>query len=510
MSSFTSILFPGPEAEPDIDTAPDCFADLHLDEIVNAVTIGDVNEHLKQFFHAPLHEISTIDYRHQVFHDLECQETREPIQRFVDSIRTTRREVGRAAKLWHPLQRQGWLAHAVESYCRAITQLRADLTGGQLTSPGLQNFSNHVVNYADSDTFRKLTADTVALHSQLHEVRYTVHIQGLRVHVEKFNNQSDYSVGVVKTFERFATEARNDYHVPFKNFPDMNHVEEQILECVAKLYPETFGLLATYCDRHEHFIEPTIGRFEREVRFYLAYLEFVRRFSSAGLSFTYPEVTVEPGALSVEGAFDLALAIKSVADDKPVIANDFRLSGAERILVVTGPNQGGKTTFARTIGQCAYLASLGCPIPAKRASVMLPDHIYTHFERKETLATLHGKLDDELVRIHDILCSATAASIIVMNESFSSTTVKDALLIGTEILKRIIELNCAAVYVSFLDELANLSPACVSMVGEVAPDDPTQRTFAFTRRPADGLAYAAALADKYGLNHDVLRRRVSR
>ena len=221
-------------------------------------------------------------------------------------------------------------------------------------------------------------------------------------------------------------------------------------------------------------------------------------------------MTAEPGALSVEGAFDLALAIKSVADDKPVVSNDFRLSGAERILVVTGPNQGGKTTFARTIGQCAYLASLGCPIPARQASVMLPDHIYTHFERQETLATLHGKLDDELVRIHDILDSATAASIIVMNESFSSTTVNDALLIGTEVLKRIIELNCAAVYVSFLDELADLSPACVSMVGEVEPDDPTQRTFAFTRRPADGLAYAAALADKYGLNHEVLRRRVSR
>jgi len=510
MSSFTSILFPGPEAEPDIDTAPDCFTDLHLDEIVAAVTTGDVNEHLHKFFCAPLHEISTVDYRHQVFHDLQRDQTREPIRRFVDSIRTTRREVGRAAKLWHPLQQQGWLAHAVGSYCRAITQLCADLTGVQLGSQGLQSFFDHVVDYTDSETFRKLTADTAALHAQLHGVRYTVHIQGLRVHVEKFKEQSDYSVGVVETFDRFATEVRHDYHAPFKNYPDMNHVEEQILECVAKLYPDEFTLLDAYCKHNQHFIEPMIGRFEREVRFYLAYLEFVRHFRAAGLSFTYPDVSAEPGVLSVEDGFDLALAIKSIADDKPIVSNDFRLSGVERIFVVTGPNQGGKTTFARTIGQCAYLASLGCPIPASRANVTLPDHIYTHFERQETLATLHGKLDDELVRIHNILCSATAASIIVMNESFSSTTVKDALLIGTEVLERVIKLNCVAVYVSFLDELANLSPACVSMVGEVAPDDPTQRTFTFTRRPADGLAYAAALADKYGLNHDALRRRVSR
>jgi DNA mismatch repair protein MutS len=510
MASFISVLFPEPDETAGCDGEPDCFPDLHLDEIVAAVTTGDVNEHLTKFFNTPLDEVSTVDYRHQVFHDLEREETREPIQKFVDSIRATGREVGRAAKLWHPLQRQGWLAHAVESYCSAITQLRDGLSGVALASQGLRHMFDHVVEYTDSDTFRTLADDTAALHAQLHEVRYTVHIQGLRVHVETFTDQSDYSVGVVDTFKRFATGVRDDYHVPFKSYPDMNHVEEQILECVAKLYPETFSLLAAYCERNEHFIEPMIGRFEREVRFYLAYLDFVGRFSSAGLSFTYPEVTAEPGALSVVGAFDLALAIKSVADDKPVVSNDFRLSGAERILVVTGPNQGGKTTFARTIGQCAYLASLGCPIPARQASVMLPDHIYTHFERQETLATLHGKLDDELVRIHDILCSATAASIIVMNESFSSTTVKDALLIGTEVLKRIIELNCAAVYVSFLDELANLSPACVSMVGEVAPDDPTQRTFTFTRRPADGLAYAAALANKYRLNHEALRRRVSR
>jgi DNA mismatch repair protein MutS len=510
MVYFVSVLFPDPESTAGCEGEPDCFPDLHLGEIVAAVAIGDANEHLKKFFNAPLDEVSKVEYRHQVFRDLERQEIREPIQRFADSLRATRREVGRAAKLWHPLQRQGWLVHAVESYCRAITQLRDGLTGVELVSQGLRRFFDHVVDYTDSDTFRTLADDTAALHAQLHEIRYLVHIQGLRVHVEKFNDQSDYSIEVVDTFERFATEVRNDYHVPFKTFPDMNHVEEQILECVAKLFPDAFSLLAAYCDRNEQFIESTIGRFEHEVRFYLAYLDFVGRFSSAGLSFTYPTVTAESGALSVEGAFDLALAIKSVADDKPIVSNDFRLSNAERILVVTGPNQGGKTTFARTIGQCAYLASLGCPIPARRATVMLPDHIYTHFERHETLATLHGKLDDELVRIHHILCSATAASLIVMNESFSSTTVKDALLIGTEVLKRIVELNCAAVYVSFLDELANLSPACVSMVGEVASDDPTQRTFTFTRRPADGLAYAAALADKYGLTHEALRRRVSR
>jgi DNA mismatch repair protein MutS len=297
--------------------------------------------------------------------------------------------------------------------------------------------------------------------------------------------------------------------VALPEFNDMNHVEEQILECVAELHPEAFTLLDEFCRRHEHFIEPTVARFEHEIHFYLSYLAFMRRFTAAQLAFCYPDVTDEPGVVDVQGGFDLALAINIIQEQQCPVTNDYHLSGSERIFVVTAPNQGGKTTFARTVGQCSYLASVGCPIPASSARLTLPDQIFTHFERQEDLSTLHGKLDNELVRIHDILSRATDASIIVMNESFSSTTVNDALIIGREVLERIIALRCVAVYVSFLDELSSLDPVCVSMVGEVAQSDPTQRTFKFTRRPADGLAYAAALADKYGLSYDALGRRIS-
>ena len=492
-----------------VDAAPDCFADLHLDQIIDAATVGHADDHLAQFFYAPLHEVSAVTYRHEVFRDLERDEARRPIEKFVASMRATRREIDRAADVWHPLQKQGWILDAVDTFCRAMATLRGDLAEIELTSRGLRDFAHYVAGYVDSHTFQTLAADAQTLQTELYKLRYAVHIQGLRVHVEKYDGQSDYSAGVTATFERFATEAAKDYRVRLNDYPDMNHVEEQILGCVAKLYPEPFALLDAFCTRNKHFIEPTIARFEREIHFYLSYLNFIRRFTAAGLTFSYPEIADEPGVISAYDAFDLALAIKAIDEDTPVIRNDFHLSGPERIFVVTGPNQGGKTTFARTIGQCAYLATLGCALPASHAVLTLPDQIYTHFERQESLSTLHGKLDNELVRIHDILSHATTVSIVIMNESFASTTVDDALLIGTEVLERIIKLGCIAVYVSFLDELASLDPVCVSLVGEVAPDDPTQRTFKFTRRPADGLAYAAALANKYRLNHDVLRRRIS-
>jgi DNA mismatch repair protein MutS len=510
LAPFSSILSPDPDATVSADIAPDCFPDLHLDEIVAAVTTGYTDDRVDNFFYAPPRDLPTIDYRQQVFRDLDRNHTRRAIQAFVDDMRTMRRYLDRAEHVWHPLQRQGWFVEAVKIYCDAVAQLHQDLADLPPASGGLRGFADFVSHYIGSDAFRMLVDQTDAVQAELREVRYIVHIQGLAVHVKKFDGQTDYSSEIVATFERFAIEASKDYRVPIPDHPDMNHVEEQILECVAKLYPETFELLATFSGRNRDFLEPTITRFDHEIRFYLSYLAFVSRFRAAGLTFSYPEITAGTGTVSVDEAFNLALAVKSIDEDKPVVCNDFALSEAERIFVVTGPNQGGKTMYARMIGQCAYLASLGCPVPAKRARLTLPDQIYTHFERQESLSTLHGKLDAELVRIHEILSRATDASIIIMNESFSSTTLNDALLIGTEVLRRIIKLGCVAVYVSFLDELAGLDPVCVSMVGEVAPDDPTRRTFKFTRRPADGLAYATALADKYGLDHDTLRDRIGR
>lgn len=509
---FDSILFPGHHRPtPDADvTQPECFADLHLDQVISAVTTEHDGVDLARYFHVPLRDTATVTYRHEVFGDLERDEIRRAVESFVANMDTMRQRLHQAQRLWHPLQQQGWFVYAVETYCDAVKLLHDTLSGFDLSASGLRRFTDHVTHYIRGQGFQTLVTETSAVQIELRQIRYNVHVDGLRVHVERFDGEADYSAQIAATFERFAINAGKDYHVRLPDFADMNHVEEQILERVAHLYPKPFERLAEFHTSNTDFADPVIIKFDREIRFYLAYLAFISQLRNAGLPFVYPDITSRPGVMAVEGGFDLALASKQVAEGSPVVGNDFQLSGAERIFVITGPNQGGKTTLARAIGQCAYLAALGCPVPGRRAVLTLPDRIYTHFERQESLSTLRGKLDDELVRIHDILGQATDTSVIVMNESFASTTVNDALMIGTEVLKRMIGLGCVAVYVSFLDELSSFDPACVSMVGEVAPDDPTQRTFRFTRRPADGLAYASALAEKYRLNHEVLLERIAR
>jgi DNA mismatch repair ATPase MutS len=195
-------------------------------------------------------------------------------------------------------------------------------------------------------------------------------------------------------------------------------------------------------------------------------------------------------------------------DAAAIVTNDFFLRDPERILVVTGPNQGGKTTFARMFGQLHYLAGLGLPVPGREAKLLLTDKVLTHFQRQEKVENQRSELEIGLLHVHKLLERATSRSLIILNEVFSSTSLTDAVFLNRAVLDRVCDLGAICVCVTFLDELSTLNEKTVSMVSSVDPDDPAVRTYKVTRRPANGLAYAAAIAEKYQLSYASVKRRI--
>ncbi len=504
----TSILF-GQPVEVGEPPEPSSFPDLFLDQVFAGIAAGREQYELAPFFRTPLRDEAAVRYRHQVLKDLEDQDAGTAVRQFAERMRSVRDDLAQARKLRYRYQQEAWFLSAARSYCAAVSGLAAALAQADLASRGMTAFRDFLAEYAASAGFTGLAAEAADAAGALDGIRYCVNIRGPRVTVTRYEGESDFSADVVATFAKFARASSGNYRATFRTWPEMDHVEEWIADRVARLFPAEFAALDTFSAGHGGFLDETVTAFDREAQFYLSYLDFIAPMKKAGLEFCYPLVSARGKKTDVAGAFDLALAAKLAPRFQSVVTNDFQLAGGERIIVVTGPNHGGKTTFARMTGQLHYLASLGYPVPASRARVFLPDQVFTHFEREEDLATLRGKLADELARIRDVLRAATGRSLLVMNESFASTTLHDARFIGERILADMTGLGLLGVYVTFIDELASATPACVSMVGTVNPDDPAERTYKIVRKPADGLAYATAIARKYRLTYPQLKQRLA-
>jgi hypothetical protein len=508
-ADFRSVLFDARDAAAPVqgNGQPACFADLNLDQIVGAVIRRKDRYELAPFYHAPLIGVDSIEYRQEVFADLERPPIREVATAFAEHQLVASREAQQRSMgddnggFTHHHRTRAFL-NGVVAYCNAVEQLADGLAANDVRAPGLLGLRDYLARYIDGEAFRTLRDEARTLDRELDQVRYAFLLDGSRITVGPYDEQPDYSAEVAATFDRFRQTDTADAGKQTSDWDDYAAIG--VLHLVAKVHPNLFKRLDGFCARHADYLDQTLAVFDRELQFYLSYLEYIEPLRRAGLQFSYPCMSRENKSEQALDTFDLALAAKRVGDGDVVVCNDVSLDATERTLVITGPNNGGKTTLARAIGQLHYLARLGCPVPGRATRLFLCDRIVTRFERREDISTLSGKLQDELNRLHDALQLATPETLFILNEMFNSTTAHDALWLSLQILGQVSELDALCVCVTFLDELATLDDKTVSMVSMVDPTDPAIRTYKIVRRAADGRAYAHAVAEKYRLTYTQL------
>src|SRR5579883_100696 len=196
--TFQSILFEKREDGiwPEPSQAPACFADLHLDQVVDAITSGREEYHLKPLFAIPLKEVRAVEYRQEIMRDLENPSLAGYIHTFAQQMRKMREYLALAEKLYYPSQKKRWFLDAVDLYCIAVRGLLHTLSLARLQARGLLAFRAYLEEYINSEGFTELAAETKRLQEDLATVSYCLLIKGGSVKVRGYASEGDYSAEV--------------------------------------------------------------------------------------------------------------------------------------------------------------------------------------------------------------------------------------------------------------------------------------------------------------------------
>jgi hypothetical protein len=264
-----------------------------------------------------------------------------------------------------------------------------------------------------------------------------------------------------------------------------------------------------------------------ELAFYLGAVKLIGRIESSGLPMCKPELAPkEERSCLLEDCFNINLALRLYEREKEhrlekiLITNDAQFDSDARILILTGPNQGGKTTFTQAIGIVQVLAQAGLYVPGSRARISPAEGIYTHFPVREHPELDTGRLGEEAKRLGEIFEEATPFSLILLNESLSNTSHSESLFLMRDVVRILRLLGARAVLTTHLHELAaqlaelNAEPPkdnrAVSMVSQVkdghGDHTPIERTFKIIRSEPTGLSYAGEIATQYGISFEQLQK----
>ncbi len=189
-----------------------------------------------------------------------------------------------------------------------------------------------------------------------------------------------------------------------------------------------------------------------ELAFYIGCLNLHARLAQKGEPLTFPlPASFNERKSSFTGLYDVCLALTLA---QKVVGNDVDADD-KGLVIITGANQGGKSTFLRSIGLSQLMMQCGMFVPAGSFCANVCDSVFTHYKREEDAAMNSGKLDEELSRMSDIADSLTANSLVLLNESFAATNEREGSDIARQILCALLEKGVKAFFVTHLYDFAH-------------------------------------------------------
>lgn len=274
------------------------------------------------------------------------------------------------------------------------------------------------------------------------------------------------------------------------------------INALAQLHPEKFLAFKNFYEDFSGFYDRSILSYRYELNFYIETAALFDRIIKLGLPLCWPALTAER-KISISGACDVSLLAKNVTD---IVPNDIEFTQEEPFFFLTGANGGGKTTYLRNVAISVIFFLSGCPVAAREAEIWPVQNVFTHFPKDERFEG-DGRFADERRRVDEIMKAQGGNSLVLLNETYSTTNEETALQYTSELASQLYKSGCFGLYITHQHSLAGTEIPFLSVI--VDEGDLNRRTYRIARLRSASGSYASDILKRYKLTGEDLRKRFS-
>lgn len=507
-------------------------------------------------------------YRQQIFGDiLRLPELRKTILELFDKIKfmqdfstmhkTSDEELG----MWHLFHRLDEL----DSYIKTVETMRDCLSDERIRSEGLISLKDYIAGLYDDACFADMKKDIAALKMKTSDVQSVTlginvneRFEAVSIGLVSVNKKPFKKSGIVSNFAdaiaskdklRDTSDWDGDMHYQLidkentanasafleklggfsavRNNPFADgHIRSTIVKTpdgdgtgnstfyldtvVNKMLSSLVKKLRDTLTKYANVAIVNISGLVPEFVYYIRCAEFISSLIEKGCIFSEPQPVAEDGtAMSAKGFYNLKLAM-NMEDFSGIVPNDLTFDKKHTVYILTGANRGGKTTITQAVGQLFVLAQGGLFVPAESFRYVPCDCIYTHFPADEDKTMDLGRLGEECVRFKEMFSQATSRSLLLLNETFSTTSFEEGYYIAKDSVKALLTKAVRTIYNTHMHKLGedaemftreSTGAGAASLIMQT---EDGKRSFKVALAQPEGSSYAKDIAEKYGVTYDML------
>lgn len=395
-------------------------------------------------------------------------------------------------------------------YVNVIEGLHKELTGSNICSEGLCSLRDHVEKIITDEKFSAAKNDIKLMHKDLANVRGA--IIGVNftpeLDIDKVTAIEFVPHGIRSKYTFMDVAIGSKVSSPFNKYryedPLLAAITPKMEKHLKGHFFEIKRTMSKYVNYDNRFL---IEMFEG-LSFYLRSADMGRKLKSCGYELSFPEIrpSSDPD-LNIKDFYNIRLAFSG---ENNIVKNDFSFTGDERIFILTGPNRGGKTIVEQGLGLISAMMALGMFVTAGKCTGLPFRNILTHFPIDENLTINYGRLGEEAVRIKEIVSTADKDTLILFNETFSTTSASDGLYLSKDLIRALKEKGSSVIFNTHIHDLAREIPEMNKWDGQgmitslVMERKDDKNTFLLKRAEPDSSSYARDIAVKYGITYEQL------